>query len=116
MASASLPGFGPLLKQFRRAAHLTQAQLAERAGFSVTYMSKLERGVRQPLPSTIALLADALNLSGDERVAFESAAQTAQRRIAPARQRAADRRISRSGDSWERYRPVHWSDASANLP
>ncbi len=63
MASAFLPGFGPLLKQFRRAARLTQAQLAERAGFSVVYISMLERGARQPQPSTVALLADALDLS-----------------------------------------------------
>ena len=74
MASAFLPGFGPLLKQFRRASHLTQAQLAERAGFSVTYISKLERGARQPQRSTVVLLADALGLSGDERATFESSA------------------------------------------
>src|SRR6185437_945797 len=75
-SATSARAFGLLLKRYRRAAHLTQAQLAERAGFSVTYISKLERGARQPQRATVLLLADALDLSGDERVAFESAAQT----------------------------------------
>ena len=87
MASAFLPGFGPLLKQFRRASHLTQAQLAERAGFSVTYISKLERGARQPQRSTVVLLADALSLSGDERATFESSAESSAQAPGVARHR-----------------------------
>jgi transcriptional regulator with XRE-family HTH domain len=59
----------------RRAAHLTQAQLAEAAGFSVFYISMLERGARQPQHTTLALLADALGLSPSERAALEGAAQ-----------------------------------------
>jgi predicted ATPase/DNA-binding XRE family transcriptional regulator len=65
--------FGLLLKRSRRAAHLTQAQLAERAGFSVVYISMLERGARQPQRSTVALLADALTLSPAERATLEAA-------------------------------------------
>jgi predicted ATPase/class 3 adenylate cyclase len=75
MASASLPTFGLLLKRFRRAARLTQAHLAERAGFSVTYISKLECGARVPQPTTVALLADALSLPPAERASFEAAAR-----------------------------------------
>jgi transcriptional regulator with XRE-family HTH domain len=65
---------GTLLKRYRRAAHLTQAQLAEAAGFSVVYISMLERGARQPQRTTLTLLADALALSSAERVALEAAA------------------------------------------
>ena len=39
----SIRAFGVELKRFRRAARMTQAQLAERAGFSVIYISVLER-------------------------------------------------------------------------
>ena len=66
--------FGVALKRARRAARLTQTDLAERAGFSVVYVSMLERGVRTPQRSTVALLAEALALSSAERVALESAA------------------------------------------
>jgi transcriptional regulator with XRE-family HTH domain len=59
----------------RRTAHLTQAQLAEAAGFSVVYISMLERGSRQPQRTTVALLADALDLSAPEHVALAATAQ-----------------------------------------
>lgn len=69
--------FGVLLKRYRRAAHLTQEMLAERAGYSTTYLSKLERGERQPLTFTVALLAEALGLDASQRSALEHAAQKA---------------------------------------
>jgi transcriptional regulator with XRE-family HTH domain len=68
-------GFGMALKRARRAVRLTQAQLAERAGYSVVYIGMLERGARRPQRSTLAFLADALELSIDERAALEIAAQ-----------------------------------------
>jgi tetratricopeptide (TPR) repeat protein/transcriptional regulator with XRE-family HTH domain len=67
--------FGIALKRARRAAHLTQAQLAEAAGFSVVYISMLERGARQPQRSTVTLLADALALSSTERATWEEMVQ-----------------------------------------
>ena len=73
MAAASVLAFGTLLKRYRRAARMTQAQLAERAGFSVTYISKLECGARAPQPATVALLADALALTPSERATLETA-------------------------------------------
>jgi transcriptional regulator with XRE-family HTH domain/tetratricopeptide (TPR) repeat protein len=72
MAPVSSPSFGLLLKRSRRAARLTQAQLAERAGFSVVYISMLERGARSPQRTTVALLAEALALSPSERAAFQA--------------------------------------------
>ncbi|MGH2517627.1 MAG: ATP-binding protein, partial [Ktedonobacterales bacterium] len=73
MTSAVPPGFGALLKQFRRAAGLTQERLAERAGYSVTYISMLERDERVPVKATISLLAAALQLSPEEYMALEGA-------------------------------------------
>jgi tetratricopeptide (TPR) repeat protein/transcriptional regulator with XRE-family HTH domain len=73
-STTSLLAFGPLLKRHRRTASMTQAQLAERAGFTAVYISMLERGVRRPLHSTVALLAEALELSAEERATLETAA------------------------------------------
>jgi predicted ATPase/class 3 adenylate cyclase len=68
--------FGDVLRGARRAAGLTQAELADRAGLSVRGINDLERGARQhPHKSTIDLLADALGLAGPDRAAFASVAR-----------------------------------------
>jgi tetratricopeptide (TPR) repeat protein/transcriptional regulator with XRE-family HTH domain len=92
-ASASTQAFGITLKRARRAARLTQAELAERAGFSVVYISMLERGARQPQRTTLALLSDALDLSPAERAAWEGAVRLSAT-AAPDRRRARDRTSS----------------------
>src|SRR5581483_2823093 len=67
--------FGALLRRHRRAANLTQESLAERARLSARSISDLERGLsRMPHPDTVALLAQALSLTGLERAAFLAAA------------------------------------------
>jgi transcriptional regulator with XRE-family HTH domain len=68
--------FGDLLRRHRRAAGLTQPELAERAGLSVRGINDLERGVRQtPRKDTVALLAQALDLTEEERTGFAAAAR-----------------------------------------
>src|SRR3989440_3947545 len=70
--------FGALLRQYRRAAGLTQEALAERAGVTAQAISALERGFRRrPHPSTVRLLAAALRLHAQDRAAFEAAAHHA---------------------------------------
>ncbi len=65
--------FGDLLRDYRRAAGLTQEELAERAGVSPRSISEMERGgTHVPRRDTIALLASALDLGEHERQAFES--------------------------------------------
>src|SRR5262245_58389157 len=64
--------FGPLLKRARRGPRLTQAELVEHAGFSVVYISMLERGAGQPQRTTVALHSEALGLSPSERVALKA--------------------------------------------
>ncbi|HKS68819.1 MAG TPA: AAA family ATPase, partial [Ktedonobacterales bacterium] len=54
---------------------MTQAALAERAGYSVSHISKLESSARLPISATIELLADALTLNPAERGALERAAR-----------------------------------------
>jgi len=68
--------FGDLLRHYRVAAGLTQEALAERARMSLAAIGKLERGARQrPYLATVALLADALSLSSDDRLELERAAK-----------------------------------------
>src|SRR5579862_9360353 len=66
--------FGELLRRYRKAAGLTQEELAERAGLSARGISDLERGIKAvPRKDTVQLLTDALGLSPQERPLFEAA-------------------------------------------
>jgi hypothetical protein len=75
---------GTLLRRARRAAALTQEQLAARAYMSVRALSDLERGVsRTPYADTIRLLADGLDLQDTDRAAFITAARQLPRPLGP---------------------------------
>ena len=68
MAVAQEDSFGARLRRLREASGLTQEALAQRAGLSTNAISALERGERRhPYPHTVRTLADALDLSEDER-------------------------------------------------
>jgi tetratricopeptide (TPR) repeat protein/transcriptional regulator with XRE-family HTH domain len=85
--------FGLLLRRHRRGLRLTQAELAERAGYSVVYISMLERGARQPQAATVVRLAEVLELAPTEREAFCAVGRHApppDAETAPARGRAED--------------------------
>ena len=70
MTMPSEQSFGALLRHHRMATQPTQAELAERATLSVRGINDLERrGPTSPRPQTIRLLANALGLEGEERVA-----------------------------------------------
>jgi tetratricopeptide (TPR) repeat protein/transcriptional regulator with XRE-family HTH domain len=58
---------------------MTQEALAARAGYSVVYISMLERGTRSPLATTAEILADALDLGEHERQQFFAALATVSR-------------------------------------
>ncbi|WIG59112.1 MAG: hypothetical protein OJF49_001859 [Ktedonobacterales bacterium] len=66
--------FAALLKRYRRSAMMTQEELAERANYSISYISMLERGERTPVRATMELLAAALRIPSEEREAFYQAA------------------------------------------
>ncbi len=56
---------GRNLRRYRTAAKLTQKQVAERAGISVSHYANLERGNKAMSAWTLRSLADALNVSAD---------------------------------------------------
>ena len=68
--------FAGLLRQLRRAAKLTQEELAEAAGVSPRAISDLERGInRTARKETAVLLAGGLGISGPGGEAFVNAAR-----------------------------------------
>lgn len=75
LAIAREGAFGARLRRLREAAGLTQEELALRAGVSPHAVGALERGQRRrPYPHTVRALAEALDLSEDERNALINAA------------------------------------------
>jgi transcriptional regulator with XRE-family HTH domain len=76
MTADERASFGAVLRRVRTAAGLTQEELAERAGLSRRGINDLERGARLlPRKETVTLLADALQLEGDDRRVFLAAAR-----------------------------------------
>jgi transcriptional regulator with XRE-family HTH domain len=74
MAICHLPPFAKLLRRYRVEAELTQEELAERAGVSARAISDLERGAKiRPHRVTVELLADALQLTAEDRAALLAA-------------------------------------------
>jgi transcriptional regulator with XRE-family HTH domain/tetratricopeptide (TPR) repeat protein len=68
--------FGDLLRRHRVLAGMSQEELAERARLSARAISDLERGVkRTPRRDTVQLLVEALELEGEARTAFVTAAR-----------------------------------------
>jgi predicted ATPase/DNA-binding XRE family transcriptional regulator len=75
MPVAQERSFGARLRRLREAAGLTQETLASRAGLSSDAVSRLERGQRKhPYPHTVRALANALDLSEDQRNALIASA------------------------------------------
>jgi predicted ATPase/transcriptional regulator with XRE-family HTH domain len=76
MADEANATFGELLRQFRRAAGLTQEELAGRAGLSARGIADLERGVRHtPRRETVDLLVRAFGISPEDEAALFAAAR-----------------------------------------
>ena len=72
--SRDTPRFGELLREYRRAAGLTQEELAEQAGVSPRSISGWESGgAHLPRRDTLAMLVRALGLHETEREALEAA-------------------------------------------
>jgi predicted ATPase/tetratricopeptide (TPR) repeat protein/DNA-binding XRE family transcriptional regulator len=81
MATDRSMDFGYLLRTARRSAGLTQEMLAESAGISTRAISDLERGInRAPRRDTLDMLAEALELTGEERSQWERARRLQARR------------------------------------
>ncbi|MGC2407047.1 MAG: tetratricopeptide repeat protein [Candidatus Cybelea sp.] len=77
----SVAEFGTLLKRLRLQAGLSQEQLAERARISAKAVGSYERGDRRaPHRNTLALIVDALGITGAAQHELLSAADQARRR------------------------------------
>ena len=61
--------FGKVLRELRDGNQFSQEKLAEYCDLDRTYISLLERGLRQPTITTIFKLAKALNISPSELIA-----------------------------------------------
>ena len=86
MTPVDQASFSAILRHLRLAAGLTQEDLAERAGLSSKAISGLERDpARLPRLDTVALLAEALGLDGEQRARLLAAArpQSAPPTVAP---------------------------------
>ncbi|PWR09463.1 XRE family transcriptional regulator [Micromonospora acroterricola] len=76
-SSAGRTRLPELLRGHRRAAGLTQAELASRSGVGVRTVRDLERGRSiRPQRTTVELLAEALELTGAARAGFLAAARS----------------------------------------
>lgn len=60
--------FGQALRHFRTKLKISQERLSQESGLDRSYISLLERGLRQPSLTTILLLAKALNSSSLELI------------------------------------------------
>lgn len=74
MTSFGQLSFGELLRKLRTDAGMTQEHLAQAAGLHIRTLSDLERRNEPPRKPTVRLLADALGLSGQQRLDFEGSA------------------------------------------
>lgn len=61
--------FGKVLRELRDGNGVSQEKLAEYCDLDRTYISLLERGLRQPTITTIFKLANALNISPSQLIA-----------------------------------------------
>jgi transcriptional regulator with XRE-family HTH domain len=60
--------FGEVLHRYRSERDISQEELAFEAGVDRTFISRLERGVRQPTITTLIGLGQALNVSAADMV------------------------------------------------
>ncbi|HEX5167516.1 MAG TPA: helix-turn-helix domain-containing protein [Thermomicrobiales bacterium] len=111
MAQDRFPDFTDALRRARRAAGISQEELAERSGLSARAISDLERGVnRAPRRDTLEMLAEALDLSPDERKTWERLRHTV---VARAKQERVATYAERSSSATAHS---HRESRRSNLP
>lgn len=74
-----ISSFGYWVRRRRRVVDLTQQQLANRAGYAVTTIRKIEAGLRRPSREMAERLAECLEVPPEERQAFIEAARAEHR-------------------------------------
>lgn len=76
-----LAALGQNVRQCREIKHLTQEKLAEFAGLDPTYISGIERGLRNPGIKNVAKIAKALGITTSELCMQRRNLKTFSRRI-----------------------------------
>jgi len=71
MRDPFLSAFGSHLRSLRKKKGLSQEDIAEKAGIHVTYLSGVERGIRNLSIRNVKRLADALDVPTKELFCFE---------------------------------------------
>ncbi len=69
--------FGSHLRSLRKKAGLSQEETADRAGIHVTYLSGVERGLRNPTIRNVRRLAQALGVPTKELFFFDEPSSVA---------------------------------------
>lgn len=64
--------FGRHIRYMRKQRGSTQEEVAHRAGVHVTYLSSVERGLRNPALKSIRAIAKAMGVNTAELFSFES--------------------------------------------
>lgn len=59
-------GFGRRIRKCRKDHRMTQEELAERVGISISHLGHIERGTRKASIETLVRIARSLNISVDE--------------------------------------------------
>jgi DNA-binding SARP family transcriptional activator/tetratricopeptide (TPR) repeat protein/DNA-binding XRE family transcriptional regulator len=100
------PRFGSLVRTYRRAAGLTQQELAAKAGLSVAALRDFEQSRRhRPRANSLAALADALSLDPEQAASLGRAARLPPRPPVPVpspRPSREDYHVARTAHSSER--------------
>lgn len=58
--------FGERIRRFRKSRNITQEELAEAVGISLSFLGHIERGTRKPSIETLIRIASALSTTTDE--------------------------------------------------
>lgn len=80
--------FGHALRQERKRVGISQEELAFRASVDRTFVSRAERGERQPALATVFLLAGALEISPGALVTAAEAQMMAKERASGSKRRS----------------------------
>jgi len=73
--------FGKVLREYRNKSGMTQESLGDESEYHSTYISQLERGIRQPSISTLFILAKELGVKPEEMIKAVGKKLISQRRV-----------------------------------
>ena len=73
--------FGKVLREYRNKRGMTQEALGFDSGYHSTWISQLERGLKQPSLATVFIIANQLGVKPDEMIKAVDKKFTSQKRV-----------------------------------